>query len=252
MNESNAGLMSLPVSLTSPVSLWHGRIIQFGGTLAAAALGYWFGGSWPFAVITAVSGFVLVGIYLRWSQTRQTRQFAVMLPDLLLSLANSLKVGHSLSQAIEHVAVRQKGLTGAELRIVSDRINLGDRPQQAMENLARRFPCDEIEYTLLALSIHDTAGGDLAKTLESSASSISDTLSMRAEVAANTAQARISSYFIACLPIFLVLFLNFIIPTYYAALLNVWLGDAVFAAIFGLVLTAFVIVRQIQDSVENV
>lgn len=234
---------------TTKLGFW---IIRLVGTALGAVVGYLFLPAWPAAVIGAILGLIAANSYLGYASGSRLRQFVVELPDVLLSLANALKASYSLSQAITRTAGRGHGLAAQELQVSADQITLGARPLQAMKMLSDRMSCPEMDYVMLALGIHDTVGGDLAKTLESAASTIQQRIWLQGEIRAATAEARISSVVVCGIPLAFIFIITRLVPHYYDAMLSSVVGDSILALIGFLILTAFWVVRRMQAAAEKV
>jgi tight adherence protein B len=237
---------------TLPTTTLGFNLLRLLGTILGAALGFVIFHFWIGAVAGAAIGFLGTTTYLDWASGRQLRQFTTELPDLLLSLSNALKASYSLGQAITRTAERGHGLAAEELRISAQHMTLGARPLQAMRLLADRMRCPEMDYIILALGIHETVGGDLAKTLESAASTIQQRIWLRGEIRAATSEARVSSFVVCAIPLLFIFLITRFVPGYYDPMLNSPIGVAILSAIGLLVLTAFWVVRKMQQAVERI
>jgi len=237
---------------TLPTTKLGFNLVRLLGILVGAGLGLFIFHLWVAAVITGVIGLVATNTYLGWAANSHLRQFTAELPDLLLSLANALKASYSLGQAITRTAQRSHGLAAQELQVSAEQIKLGARPLQAMRMLADRMRCPEMDYVMLALGIHESVGGDLARTLESAASTIQQRAELQGEVRASTAEARISSLVVCGIPLAFIFLITRFVPHYYDSMLANPFGVGMLAGIGLLVLTAFWTVRRMQQAVEEV
>jgi tight adherence protein B len=250
--EPKLSLTSRLVRLSLPTTTLGFHLVRLAGVVLGAIIGLLLFHFWIGAVVGSAIGFLASSTYLDWASGRQLRQFTTELPDLLLSLANALKASYSLGQAIERTAAHGHGLATEELQVSADQIALGARPLQAMRMLADRVHCAEMDYVILALGIHETVGGDLAKTLESAASTIQQRTWLQGEVRAATAEARVSSLVVCAIPLLFIFLITRLVPDYYNAMLASPVGVAILGTIGLLVLLAFYVVRKMQQAVEKI
>jgi tight adherence protein B len=250
--EPKLSLATRLVHLSLPTTPLGFNLVRLGGIIAGALVGFFLFHFWVGALIGGAIGFLASTTYLDWASGRQLRQFTTELPDILLSLANALRAGNSLPQAIARTAEHGHGIAAQEMQFAADQIALGARPLQAMRLLADRVHCPEMDYVVLALSIHEKVGGDLAKTLDSVASTIHQRADLQGEVRAATAEARISSLVVCAIPLLFIFLITRFVPGYYTPMLSSPAGVALLGTIALLVFLAFWLVRKLQASVERI
>ena len=178
---------------------------------------------------------------------RRRAAFAAELPDVLLLLAGTLRAGVPLSAAIEAAAGEAGGPVAPELRRVAGETALGRPLPEALASLGERMRSEEVAWVGMAVEIHQQAGGNFAEVLDTVARTVSERRRLRREVAALTAEGRISAVVLGILPIGLAGVIAVVNPGYLASLLETRAGTMlVVGACIGMVV-GFLWMRRIVD-----
>jgi tight adherence protein B len=161
------------------------------------------------AVLTATV-VPLVGLaWLRWRQRRFVQRVETILPDTLALIANALRSGMSLQQALE-VAARE-GLPPLrdEFAAVNRALVLGASLEEALQGLMERVPSTELRLAMVAVLVQREVGGSLAQIFETAGTTVRRRLQVRRELHAETALVRFSAFALAFgLPLFLLIAVN--------------------------------------------
>jgi tight adherence protein B len=131
---------------------------------------------------------------------RRRKQFADQLADTLQMLAGSLRAGHSLGQAIDTVARESESPTSEEFRRVTVETRLGRDFVEALASMRERIGNEDLEWVVEAVDIQREVGGDLAEILDSVTGTIRDRTKVRRQVAALSAEGRLSAWVLMILP----------------------------------------------------
>lgn len=175
---------------------------------APAALGVLIG------IVTAVVGYAVPYFYLGYRAKRRVKQFVKQLGDTITLMANSLRAGYSLLQTMELVSRETKDPIGTEFRRVVREVGLGISNEDAMQNLLRRVPSDDLDLLVTAINIQHEVGGNLAQILAIIGHTIRERVRIKGEIGVLTAQQAISGYVITALPILLGFGLFLLNPSY--------------------------------------
>lgn len=177
---------------------------------------------------------------------RRRRRFEEQLPDLLTSLAASMRGGHTLLRAAALYAHEVAEPMRSELeRVVAD-TRLGVPVVDAFGRLADRVRLEELSWVVEAIRIQQTVGGRLAELLFTLSSHLRGRVEIRREVQVLTAEGRLSAWVLALLPVGLGLFIAVRSPDYIAPLLS-GAGLAMLSlAAVGVVLGGLMIHRMVQ------
>lgn len=172
-----------------------------------------FGRLW---ISLAIVLFASVGplAYLSSRGRKRTRDFEGQLPDVLNLLSGGLRTGWGLQQAIDLVVTEGSQPASDEFRRVQIEARLGVPVEAAMESMADRLDSDMFRWVVSAVSIQREVGGNLAEVLDNVAKSVRDRDALYRQVAALTAEGRLSAIILGMLP-FLVAGGMFVVsPTY--------------------------------------
>jgi tight adherence protein B len=190
-------------------------MLQVGLMLAAALLSLWRFGFAPQFVIAGVVAYLLPMRVVKWRQGRRLKAFNSRLPDTLGLLANAMKAGLSLPQAIESVSQNAGPPIAEELTRVIRETKLGTPTTVALANMVRRVGSEDLDLIVTAIAIQSSVGGNLARILEGISHTIRQRVQMKAQIGAMTAQMRASGWIITLLPFIVAAILNVITPSYF-------------------------------------
>lgn len=178
---------------------------------------------------------------------RRRAAFAAELPDVLHLLAGTLRAGVPLTAALEAVAVEAGGPVAPELQRVAGETALGRPLPEALLAVGHRMRSDEVIWVGMAVEIHQQAGGNLAEVLDTVAQTVAEGQRLRREVAALTAEGRLSAIVLGVLPIGLAAVITVVNPGYLSTLLRAPLGLPLVVGAAGAMLVGFVWMRRIVD-----
>jgi tight adherence protein B len=189
--------------------------------VVGVGLGAFIGRASPAAmVLSALVGGVLLSfapnLYVAFAARRRIKAFNNQLGDGITLMANSLRSGYSFLQSMDLVSREAPAPMSSEFRRVVQEIGLGLSTEEALGNLLRRVPSDDLDLLITAVNIQHEAGGNLAQILETIGHTIRERVRIKGEIQVLTAQGRISAYVITALPIALAIFITLINPDYMA------------------------------------
>lgn len=199
-----------------------------------------------FGLVGFAVGFFVVDFYVKFRLGKRTKEFNGQLGDTIGLMANSLRSGYSLLQSMELVSREALDPIGAEFRRVVREVGLGLTAQDALANLLRRMPSDDLDLLITAINIQYEVGGNLAQILDTIAHTIRERVRIKGEIQVLTAQGRMSGYVITALPILIGVIVTIINPVYMSIL---WQFPWIIMPICGGVLIAagFVIIMKIVN-----
>jgi len=169
--------------------------------------------------IVAGAFFGLISLYLpRWYvKSRERKRLAAFngqLGDTVGIMANSLRSGYSLLQAMELVSRETPAPMGEEFGRVVREVGLGLSPEKALENLVRRIDSDDLDLMVTAIKVQHEVGGNLSRILDTIGTTIRERVRIKGEIKVLTAQQSMAGYIISGLPIALAGILLLLNPTY--------------------------------------
>ena len=205
-------------------------------------------------VLAGVVGWWLPRIWVSRRKTQRLKAFNDHLADTIMLIANALRAGASFLQAIELVVRETQAPISTEFNRVIREVNLGLPFEQALTNMVRRVRSDDLELMTTAITIQHQVGGNLAEILDSIAFTIRERVRIKGEIRVLTAQQRLSGYVVAGLPIFLIVILSVIAPTFMQPMfekppemLGLPAGVVVLGIGAAMMFVGFVLIRRIVD-----
>jgi tight adherence protein B len=218
-------------------------------TMAGAAVGLYLGRGGPvqyvlFGIAGVVLGFFAPDWFVKYRLSKRLKAFNEQLGDTIGLLANSLRSGYSLLQSMELVAKESPEPIASEFKRVVREVGLGLSAQEALMNLLKRMPSDDLDLMITAINIQYEVGGNLAQILDTLAHTIRERVRIKGEIRVLTAQGRVTGYIIAALPVLVAVAVTVINPSYMNTL---WEFPWILMPICGgiLMLIGFLIIRKI-------
>jgi tight adherence protein B len=193
--------------------------------IAACAAGMAFVGlivskSLAFAILASVFGAFLPPIYVLRSQRKRLTMFNNQLGDMLNLMVNGLRAGYSTLQAMEAVSKELPVPICDEFRRVVQEMQLGISMEEALDHLIRRINSDDLDLVITAINVQREVGGNLAEILDVISYTIRERVRSQGEIAALTAQGRMTAWVISLLPVILLLLLYLINRPYFMQFFN--------------------------------
>jgi len=158
---------------------------------------------------------------------RRPREIAGMraaLPELLDQLAQTLRAGLSLHQAILRVEEQPDAALSELLHALTVDLSLGYSVSESLERFQAKVPLPELRMVALALELTSRTGGNIAELLERSAGLQRQSLQMLRSLRAQTAQGRMSVRLVVAIPLGLVAVMALVMPDYLGSFLSSRLG----------------------------
>ena len=200
--------------------------IQVLSIVGFGALGYFvFNESLVLAIIGGIVGFFIPQFYLSNAARRRLRAFEDQLVTTLNLWVNAIRSGYSVLQSMEAIATELDPPVAVEFERVVQEVRLGLSVTQALENMLRRVPSDDLDLVVTAVKIQRQVGGNLAEILDIISFTIRERIRIKGEIRTLTAQGRLSGWIISMLPFALAFILYMINKPYVAQL---WSNEAPF------------------------
>jgi len=213
--------------------------------MLAAGLGWLASGSLALALIIGLLLAISPGAIFRWLRARRLERIEQQLPDALQMLAGTARAGLSLPAAIRQVSTELAPPLQQELLLLQHEQRLGVSLDDALENLALRVPVQPVKLMVSAMRIASETGGGLAETLERTATTLRSQHAMELKIRALTAQGKLQAWVVGLLPVFLLWVLARLEPDAMALLWSTRLGWGVLAAVLVMEIIGVALIRRI-------
>ncbi len=155
------------------------------------------------ALIGIIVGTMIPRFYMRRQQTKRLTTFGNQLPDMLNLVVNGLRAGYSTMQALEAVSKELPPPLSEEFARVVKEMQLGIGMEDALNNLHRRIPSDDLDLIITAINVQREVGGNLAEILDTISYTIRERIKIKGEIKVLVSQVIYSGRFLAMLPLIL-------------------------------------------------
>lgn len=170
--------------------------------------------------------------WLALSMLRDKRRtkFGLQLPDLVMTLAGSLRAGHSVMRAIDSAAQEFDAPMSEELARIVNEVRMGRNPEETMLDTAHRMDSDDFSWIAEAIQINREVGGDLSQVLDQVGDTIRERAQIKGQIRALSAEGKMSAYILIALPFGISGVLFVLNPDYVGTLFSHPLGVGMLAA----------------------
>jgi tight adherence protein B len=155
------------------------------------------------ALIGVVVALLLPGIYVKRQRNQRLQKFNDQLPDMLNLMVNGLRAGFSTVQAMEAVSKELPAPISVEFHRLVQEMQIGIAMEQALDNLYRRIPSEDLDLIIAAINVQREVGGNLAEILDTISYTIRERVRIKGEIRVMTSQVMYSGRFLSVLPFIL-------------------------------------------------
>jgi tight adherence protein B len=153
------------------------------------------------ALVLAFLGGALIPYLVVLQKARKRLQaFEEQLPDILVTMAASLKAGHSFRQGMQSVVDEGVDPAAREFKRVLAEARLGRPMDDALTEMAARIGSKNFEFVMSAVTIQRQVGGSLAGLFDMVADTVRQRQQFRRKIKGLTAMGRMSAYVLVGLP----------------------------------------------------
>jgi tight adherence protein B len=193
-----------------------------------------------YEILGAAVGVPIIGItpwsYVKVRQGIRKKKLMMQLPDALDLICSSLRSGYGFVQSMSNVATQMAPPVSDEARRLADEVALGLSLDAALQRMTERTGTHDFELMCAAVQIQTRTGGNLAELLGNLSGVIRSRIHLAGEVAALTAEGRLSGGILLALPFAFGFMLNYLSPGYLDPLFTEPLGKIILGT--GVVLMA--------------
>jgi tight adherence protein B len=228
----------LPLRAGELLALCVGLAFFFGLVVAIAV-----GSALAVILAMVVFGSLPLG-FVTMKAAARIKQFENQLPDLLITIAASLKAGHSFRQGIQAVVDEGADPAGKEFRRVMNETQLGKPMDDALADMAERIGSKNFSFVITAVTIQRQIGGSLAGLFDMVADTVRQRQQFFRKVKGLTAMGRMSAYVLVGLPIFIAIIVTLMNPLYMYPLYHTSTGHELIGAGFGMLLIGSLLLKK--------
>ena len=171
------------------------------GLLTGWLVGSLFALSGFLRLLAIVMGLLATPLTVRRTCQQRTARISLQMGDMLMTLGNGLRAGHSLLQALHGAAGQAAAPLGDELRRLLREIGAGIPVPEALTRMVERAANPDLELLVTAVLVQREVGGNLAEILDKISSTIRARVAVQNHLRVVTAQSRLSGWVVGLLPI---------------------------------------------------
>jgi tight adherence protein B len=177
-----------------------------------------------FSLLLLLVGGVLPIGWVSYRARKRAKAFDNQLPDLLITIAASLKAGHSFRHAIQAVVEDGADPAAKEFRRVLTETRLGRPMDQALGEMGDRIGSKNLTFVLNSVTIQRQIGGSLAGLFDMVAETVRQRQQFARKIRSLTAMGRMSAYVLGGLPFAVAILISVISPLYMSPLWHTGIG----------------------------
>lgn len=209
-------------------------LMIFGSFMFGFLLGGGFAGRLLLGLLFAFFGYFIPRGVVKYMRKRRIAKIDDQMVDALGMMANSLKAGLSLQQALELVVREMKPPISDEFGRVVKEIHLGKLTDDALRRFADRMPLDDLKLAVDSILTLRETGGNLSETFQVIATTIVERKKVEGKIKAMTAQGMTQGVVMCLMPVILMVMFAALDPNYMRPFFTTPLGWIMMAAVFGL------------------
>ncbi|ELA9712616.1 TPA: type II secretion system F family protein [Vibrio parahaemolyticus] len=189
------------------------------GFFAASSIAVYCVNDWFFMfeywkVLLALEPILFVMFILKLSGI-QAQRFKDNFPDALNILSGALSSGQSIVHAFEYVGTQLDNEVGEEFKKMSERLLIGEDPDDVLARSAASFPYVEYFFFAATIRINLSRGGQLKDVINRINRIMFEARAIEKKKNALTSEARASAKIIAALPVIFIMILKVTSPDNY-------------------------------------
>ena len=194
-----------------------------------SAIASWFGPRW-------------LGV---WKAKKRRQLFEAKILDLTMGLANAMKAGMALPQALDKVSEQMGGVMREELGVTLREYRLGMSIADALGRLYERMPCEDMRLLTSAIRLTSQTGGSLVDVLAQMVETIRSRVEFNQKLLTLTAQGRFEAVAMASAPLAAFVILYFCQPDLMMPLVTTAVGWCAIAGALMLEVIGYLVIRKI-------
>jgi tight adherence protein B len=205
-------------------------------------------------VLASVMGIVV--LFVGWKspkpivdffENKRKKEYQVQMVDALNLLANGLRAGLTMPQAIGMVVDEMPAPVSQEFNLVLQQAKIGVPLDEALENLKKRVYTEDNEMFVTSVNILRETGGNLAEVFDTIVLVIRERVRLQLKIDTYVASGKIQAYIIGAMPFLMMLMFGTGDPDYFPMLFGTVLGVVALIVICGMVSLGMFVILKIID-----
>jgi tight adherence protein B len=182
---------------------------------------------------------------VNWMYKKRIHNFNMQMVDALGLMANAMRSGLSVPQALGVVVEQMPNPISQEFNLVLSENKVGVPLEEAFENMGKRVPCEDVEMFVTSVNILKETGGNLAETFDTIVYTIRERIKVENKIQALTAQGFYQGMVLLCVPPALLLYFAASEPGFIDPLIETPVGWVILAVSAILEVIAYFVIKKV-------
>lgn len=200
---------------------------------------------WVFAIYLFIMGFKFPKIVASHIVNKKRSLFEEQMIDSLGILANSMRTGSSLLQAIEVASREVQPPLKDVFQEILRQVQLGKSIDSALWDINKKYKSRDFHVATLSITVSREFGGNLGENLLRLSATMRDRRRVAGKIKALTSQARASGTVAAAIPFFVLFVLRIMEPSIYGFVFESFIGNILLVITIGLVSFGYSIMKKV-------
>lgn len=214
-------------------------------TFAVFAIAAKFTAGAVMALVITLIGWKFPRPFMDYLVERRIKQYSIQMVDALNLLANGLRAGLSVQQAIGMVVDELPAPVSQEFNTILQQSKIGVPLEEAFENLVKRVPTQDNEMFVSSVNILRETGGNLAEVFDTITSVIRERVRLAQKIDTYVAQGKFQGYTIFAMPFAMAGIFTASDPASMAPLFDTIIGNIILVFALGLDLAGLFVILKI-------
>lgn len=192
-------------------------------------------------------------LYLMYLIDKRRKLLIIQMQDALLNVADALRSGHVIGEAIKIVGYESPYPIGDEFSRASREMEAGSTLEKALQDLKRRIDIADFTMAINAVEIQYEVGGKLEPLLRNMVKVISDRQELKKEIEKTIASSKMVGIILLCAPIFFAVVFTSLNKEQFDEMFTNLIGQLmIIIAIISYVVAAWIIIAIIRSVSKDI
>ncbi len=204
------------------------------------------------APLVMLAAFLMARRTLAGERRRIEEAFTAQFPEALDTAARMLRSGLPITSAMQTIGKEGPAPVNEVFGALSDQLKIGISLGDALKMSSKQIGLPDFRFFTVAVVVEQSAGGNLASTLDVLSEIMRKRRAIRLKAQAVTAEIRFSAYVLGALPFFTTGALLLIQPDYLAPLFSDPRGHVILGIVVGGLTLSILTMRHMMRSISSV
>ncbi len=196
-------------------------------------------------VVAALIGYNLPKMYVNRRRRKRAEKLNAQLPEALTMIANALKAGFGLMQALSVASEQLSHPISTEFGRTIHEMNIGSSAEEALQALSERCGSYDLDIVVTAILVQRTVGGNLGEILDTVADTMRERIRIKGEIQTLTAQQKLTGIVLGLIPLACGVLFQLMSPGYITPLFTTFMGKMMLVTAVVLESVGILIIQRI-------